>query len=123
MEGFEPRTCRLQIKCLTLEPPTLFSLSSRPSQQFNVVRRVYQQDVLNKDADYQVPDKPLSYRCKKAVKSCGFGECLLNSVPIARWLPRYSAGRDLVGDLVAGATTAVMHIPQGTSLVCDTLEE
>ncbi|KPJ13049.1 Prestin [Papilio machaon] len=88
-------------------------LSSRPSQQFNVVRRVYQQDVLNKDADYQVPDKPLSYRCKKAVKSCGFGECLLNSVPIARWLPRYSAGRDLVGDLVAGATTAVMHIPQG----------
>ncbi|XP_013167653.1 PREDICTED: solute carrier family 26 member 6 isoform X2 [Papilio xuthus] len=88
-------------------------LSARPSQQFNVVRRVYQQDVLNKDADYQVPDKPLSYRCKKAVQSCGFGDCLLNSVPIARWLPRYSAGRDLVGDLVAGATTAVMHIPQG----------
>ncbi|XP_069356993.1 prestin isoform X1 [Maniola hyperantus] len=88
-------------------------LQSRPSQQFNVIRRVYQQEALNKDADYQVPEKPLSYRCKQAVQSCGFGECLLNSLPIARWLPRYSPKKYLVGDLVAGATTAVMHIPQG----------
>ncbi|XP_052757673.1 prestin isoform X2 [Galleria mellonella] len=86
---------------------------ARPSQQFNVVRRVYQQDILNKDADYQVPEKPLRYQCKKVVNSCGFGDCIVNSLPIARWLPRYSLKRDLVGDLVAGATTAVMHIPQG----------
>ncbi|XP_039751881.1 prestin isoform X2 [Pararge aegeria] len=88
-------------------------LQGHPSQQFNVIRRVYQQDALNKDADYQVPKKPLSYRCKRAVQSCGFGECLLNSLPIAKWLPRYSPKKFLVGDLVAGATTAVMHIPQG----------
>ncbi|KAM3955755.1 solute carrier family 26 member prestin [Aphomia sociella] len=86
---------------------------SRSSQQFNVVRRVYQQDVLNKDADYQVPDKPLRYQCKKVVNNCGFGDCIVNSLPIARWLPKYSLKRDLIGDLVAGATTAVMHIPQG----------
>lgn len=55
----------------------------------------------------------MSYRCKRVVQSCGFGECLLNSLPIARWLPSYNLKRDLVGDLVAGATTAVMHIPQG----------
>ncbi|CAG5047199.1 unnamed protein product [Parnassius apollo] len=88
-------------------------LPSRPSQQFNVIRRVYQQDALNKDADYQVPEKPLGYRCKKVLKSCGFGDCLLNSIPIARWLPKYNIRQNLVGDLVAGATTAVMHIPQG----------
>nr|XP_026501792.1 solute carrier family 26 member 6 isoform X2 [Vanessa tameamea] len=88
-------------------------LQSRPSQQFNVIRRVYQQDALNKDADYQVPEKPLGYRCKRVVQNCGFGDCLLNSLPIARWLPRYNMKKDLVGDLVAGATTAVMHIPQG----------
>ncbi|XP_052739146.1 prestin isoform X2 [Bicyclus anynana] len=88
-------------------------LQSRPSQQFNVIRRVYQQDALNKDADYQVPTKPLGYRCKRAVQSCGFGECLLNSLPVARWLPSYSPKKFLIGDLVAGATTAVMHIPQG----------
>nr|XP_026501793.1 solute carrier family 26 member 6 isoform X3 [Vanessa tameamea] len=89
------------------------TLQSRPSQQFNVIRRVYQQDALNKDADYQVPEKPLGYRCKRVVQNCGFGDCLLNSLPIARWLPRYNMKKDLVGDLVAGATTAVMHIPQG----------
>ncbi|XP_028031995.1 prestin [Bombyx mandarina] len=88
-------------------------LSSRPSQQFNVIRRVYQQDALNKDADYQVPDRPLGHRCKKLVNSCGIGECLLNSVPLIRWLPKYKTKEYLVGDLVAGATTAVMHIPQG----------
>ncbi|XP_041972434.1 prestin isoform X2 [Aricia agestis] len=88
-------------------------LSPRPSQQFNVIRRVYQQDTLNRDADYQVPVKPLGKRCKKAVRSCGFGSCLSNSLPITRWLPRYRFGDYLVGDLVAGATTAVMHIPQG----------
>ncbi|KAL0818550.1 hypothetical protein ABMA28_008989 [Loxostege sticticalis] len=85
----------------------------RPSQQFNVIRRVYQQDALNKDADYQYPEKPLGYRCKKTLLGCGFGECLVNSIPIARWLPKYDFKKDLVGDLVAGATTAVMHIPQG----------
>ncbi|XP_038213044.1 prestin isoform X2 [Zerene cesonia] len=88
-------------------------LQARSSQQFNVIRRVYQQDALNKDADYQVPEKPLSYRAKKVVQSCGFAECLLNSLPIVKWLPAYSPKRDLIGDLVAGATTAVMHIPQG----------
>ncbi|XP_072934139.1 prestin isoform X2 [Epargyreus clarus] len=88
-------------------------LSSRPSQQFNVIRRVYQQDALNKDADYQVPEKPLAYRAKRVVENCGFGECILNALPIARWLPRYNFKQSLVGDLVAGATTAVMHIPQG----------
>ncbi|CAH0595277.1 unnamed protein product [Chrysodeixis includens] len=85
----------------------------RPSQQFNVIRRVYQQDALNKDADYQLPEKPLSYRCKKVIKGCGFGDCLLNSIPLVRWLPKYSPRKFLIGDLVAGATTAVMHIPQG----------
>ncbi|RVE47908.1 hypothetical protein evm_007422 [Chilo suppressalis] len=88
-------------------------LQARPSQQFNVIRRIYQQDTLNKDADYHTPDKPLAARCKKVVKGCGFGECLVNSVPIARWLPKYNLKRNLVGDLVAGCTTAVMHIPQG----------
>ncbi|XP_028162890.1 prestin isoform X3 [Ostrinia furnacalis] len=85
----------------------------RPSQQFNVIRRVYQQDALNKDADYQYPEKPLGYRCKKAVIGCGFGECLSNSIPILRWLPKYDFKANLMGDLIAGATTAVMHIPQG----------
>ncbi|XP_026730849.1 solute carrier family 26 member 10 isoform X2 [Trichoplusia ni] len=86
---------------------------SPPNQQFNVIRRVYQQDTLNKDADYQAPARPWSYRCKKVISGCGFGDCLMHSIPLVRWLPKYKVREYLLGDLVAGATTAVMHIPQG----------
>lgn len=89
-------------------------IPSQPSgQQFNIVRRVYQQETLNRDADYQTPNKTFGHQCKKALTSCGLTKCIANSVPIVKWLPKYQPKRDLVGDLVAGATTAVMHIPQG----------
>ncbi|KAF9796632.1 hypothetical protein SFRURICE_012725 [Spodoptera frugiperda] len=82
-------------------------------QQLNVVRRVYQQETLNKDADYKLPEKTVGERVKKVVRSCGFGACLKNSIPIVKWLPKYSCKNYMLGDLIAGATTAVMHIPQG----------
>ncbi|KAF9406381.1 hypothetical protein HW555_013230 [Spodoptera exigua] len=82
-------------------------------QQLNVVRRVYQQETLNKDADYKLPERTASERFRKVVRNCGFGDCLLNSIPIIKWLPHYSCQKYMLGDLIAGATTAVMHIPQG----------
>ncbi|KAJ8712908.1 hypothetical protein PYW08_008212 [Mythimna loreyi] len=82
-------------------------------QQLNVVRRVYHQETLNKDADYILPDTPLSQKCKKFIRNCGFFDCLVNSIPLVRWLPKYSFQKYMIGDLVSGATTAVMHIPQG----------
>ncbi|CAH0696737.1 unnamed protein product [Spodoptera exigua] len=82
-------------------------------QQLNVVRRVYQQETLNKDADYKLPERTASERFRKVVRNCGFGDCLLNSIPIIKWLPQYSCQKYMLGDLIAGATTAVMHIPQG----------
>ncbi|KAJ9577946.1 hypothetical protein L9F63_025193, partial [Diploptera punctata] len=47
-----------------------------------------------------------------------FGDCkpvsfLKDRVPILRWLPEYSWRSDLISDMVAGFTVAVMHIPQG----------
>ncbi|CAH1641111.1 unnamed protein product [Spodoptera littoralis] len=87
--------------------------ASLSQQQLNVVRRVYQQETLNKDADYKLPEKTLGERVKKVVRNCGFGDCLLNSIPIVKWLPKYSCQNFMLGDMIAGATTAVMHIPQG----------
>jgi len=34
-------------------------------------------------------------------------------IPILNWLPKYNVRHDLLNDLVAGFTVAVMHIPQG----------
>ncbi|XP_049879425.1 solute carrier family 26 member 10 isoform X2 [Pectinophora gossypiella] len=86
---------------------------SHSSTQFNVVRRVYLQDTLNRDADYQQPKKPLSHQLLKLMRICGYQDCLCNSCPIIKWLPKYKYKEALVSDLIAGATTAVMHIPQG----------
>lgn len=38
---------------------------------------------------------------------------ILNLVPVLKWLPKYSIKDNLPGDLTAGVTVAVMHIPQG----------
>lgn len=38
-------------------------------------------------------------------------------LPILSWLPRYNFRTDFVGDVISGTTVAIMHIPQGESLV------
>ncbi|XP_078545083.1 solute carrier family 26 member 10-like isoform X1 [Lissotriton helveticus] len=38
---------------------------------------------------------------------------LVARVPVAGWLPRYKLRRWLLGDLVAGLTVGIVHIPQG----------
>ncbi|EEB13233.1 Pendrin, putative [Pediculus humanus corporis] len=42
-------------------------------------------------------------------------EKILNFIPICRWLPKYNPKKDLGYDIIAGITTAVMHIPHGLS--------
>ncbi|XP_063368854.1 prestin isoform X1 [Cydia amplana] len=85
----------------------------RSSQQFNVVRRVYQQDALNEDADYHEPVRPWKYHLRKCIRDCGIAQCVCGILPIIDWLPKYKIKEYAIGDLTAGATTAVMHIPQG----------
>lgn len=50
-------------------------------------------------------------------KECKPGKFLLDSVPILRWLPKYKWKADLMRDLIAGFTVAVMHIPQGINVI------
>lgn len=40
--------------------------------------------------------------------------CIKQTVPIVDWLFNYEWKKDIVGDVIAGVTVAVMHIPQGT---------
>lgn len=44
------------------------------------------------------------FKCLKAVKE---------SIPLIGWLSKYNWKRDILGDVIAGITVAVMHIPQG----------
>lgn len=38
---------------------------------------------------------------------------MVNVIPVLKWLPKYSLRKYLIGDVTAGITVAVMHIPQG----------
>lgn len=38
---------------------------------------------------------------------------LKTTIPLIDWLSTYNWKNDILGDIVAGITVAVMHIPQG----------
>ena len=51
--------------------------------------------------------------CSDSLTCHNVGSYLLSLVPILTWLPNYRWRENLVSDLVAGLTVAIMHIPQG----------
>ena len=55
--------------------------------------------------------------CHLTCRGFSLTSYLLSFLPILSWLPRYSWRKDIVNDLVAGFTVAVMHIPQVTQFL------
>ncbi|XP_077301862.1 solute carrier family 26 member prestin isoform X2 [Arctopsyche grandis] len=83
------------------------------SDSFNVIRPVYLQEDLDRQAEYHKPNKTVSEKCGSLLRACGLVECVKNVLPVTHWLPKYSFKNDLVSDIISGCTIAVMHIPQG----------
>nr|XP_033328412.1 solute carrier family 26 member 10-like isoform X1 [Megalopta genalis] len=86
---------------------------SATAPELTVRRPVYRQDELNHLFRYVKPKETLlrsiSARCKKVQPLLA----LRNAVPLIGWLSNYDWKNDILGDVVAGITVAVMHIPQG----------
>lgn len=53
------------------------------------------------------------HNIRHSIAKFSFVHFILNLVPVLKWLPRYSFKNNIAGDLTAGMTVAVMHIPQG----------
>lgn len=74
-------------------------------------------------------DHPLFFsdanNVKRLCNNFSFVEFLLNLIPVLKWLPKYSIKNNLAGDVSAGVTVAVMHIPQGiyTRFSCACISE
>jgi hypothetical protein len=54
---------------------------------------------------------------KRIVKpgQCQPGKTIVSLFPAFLWLPKYEWKENVVSDIVAGFTVAIMHIPQGKS--------
>ncbi|XP_015122144.1 solute carrier family 26 member 10 isoform X1 [Diachasma alloeum] len=79
-----------------------------------VVRRpVYQQEDLDRVCNYTPPRNKLKERWRKKYRDFNFKRNLKKTVPICDWLSTYDWRENILGDVAAGFTVAVMHIPQG----------
>ncbi|XP_043514853.1 prestin-like isoform X2 [Frieseomelitta varia] len=83
------------------------------SPELTVRRPVYQQDELNHLCKYAKPNeallKSIATKCRRIRPMM----VLKNTIPLIGWLSTYNWKRDILGDIIAGITVAVMHIPQG----------
>ncbi|XP_070558890.1 prestin-like [Ptychodera flava] len=90
-----------------------------PMKSFRIERPVYTQrsfQTVYKESPNEYV--PYSQRFKKKFKKCRCsgqccGSCVTATLPIIKWLPKYSVTKQLVGDTISGITVCAMNIPQG----------
>lgn len=77
-----------------------------------VTRQCLHQEEFNQLSQYDRIKPPPIEAIAHSVRDFKFAS-LLGFIPILQWLPKYSFKKDLMGDITAGITVAVMQIPQG----------
>ncbi|XP_063283708.1 solute carrier family 26 member 10-like [Pelobates fuscus] len=84
-----------------------------------VYRSIYTEEQFQKiygsAKDLERPAPSLRDRLTRSWKcsSHAFHTLLKNRIPIVGWLPRYKLKKWILGDLIAGLTVGIVHIPQG----------
>ncbi|XP_012229611.2 prestin-like isoform X1 [Linepithema humile] len=86
---------------------------STTAPELMVRRPVYQQDELNHLCKYVKPKRTLRNEVTKRCKKIKPIALLKKTIPLTDWLFSYDWKDNILGDIVAGITVAVMHIPQG----------
>lgn len=93
-----------------IKPEKVTSQSLSP---LSVARPLYQQEELNEEMHYSVPERQVVRDALNSIKGWSATQCAKSVFPIIGWMSQYSWKRDIMSDLISGCTVAVMHIPQG----------
>jgi hypothetical protein len=81
------------------------STTTNPART-NVTLIVSKKFIFSDDSSVWIGSTCLNYETN-------FKKLLLRTVPVVGWLRHYKWKNDIVADIVAGFTVAIMHIPQG----------